>query len=117
VEQTIPFDEGLARQLVQAAEGHFTVRIGPFLSVAGVSDCEEVAAARASRFGALVENMEGYALALAGRRTGIPVAEVRGVSNRAGNRDKDTWNLTLANSRAQETTLAFCRQFAGQREE
>ena len=112
LEQTIFLDERLAQDVLRAAEGPFRARIGPFLSVVGVSDSEEQAAARAVRFQPLVENMEGYALALAGQRAGIAVAEVRGVSNRAGVRDKSTWNLDLANERAQEAVLAFCRRHA-----
>jgi futalosine hydrolase len=110
LEQTLTLDERLAREMAHAGEGTFFVRTGPFLSVTGVSDSEEQAAARAARFQTLVENMEGYALALAGQRAGVPVVEVRGVSNRAGIRDKATWNLELANARAQEVVLAFCRQ-------
>lgn len=110
VEQTVSLDEQLGRQMTQAVKGSFAVRMGPFLTVAGVSDSEKQAAARAAGFGSLVENMEGYAVALAGQSAGIPVVEVRGVSNRAGNRDKATWNLDLANARSQEVALAFCRQ-------
>ncbi len=112
VEQTIFLDAPLAKDMLGAAAGPFRSRIGSFLTVVGVSDSEEQAAARAKRFQPLVENMEGYALALAGQRAGIPVAEVRGVSNLAGVRDKSQWNLDLANERAQEVVLAFCRTHA-----
>jgi futalosine hydrolase len=112
LDQTLLLDEKLAQDMLQAAEGSFRARKGSFLSVVGVSDSVEQAAARAMRFRPLVENMEGYALALAGQRAGIPVAEVRGVSNHAGIRDKSAWNLDLANERAQEVVLAFCRRLA-----
>ena len=108
--QAIPLDEGLAQDTLAVAEELFRARMGSFLSVAGVSDSEGQAATRVMRFRPLVENMEGYALALAGQRAGIPVAEVRGVSNRAGVRDKSSWNLCLANERAQAVVLAFCRR-------
>jgi len=117
LEQTVALDARLGQEMVLAAKATCSVRMGPFLSVTGVSDSEELAAARGARFQTLVENMEGYALALAGQRAGIPVVEVRGVSNRAGNRDKTTWNLDLANARAQEVVLAFCRQHAARDEE
>jgi futalosine hydrolase len=107
LEQTLFLDERLSRDISRAAEGLFRVRTGPFLSVVGVSDSDEQAGARAARFRPLVENMEGYALALAGKRLGIRVAEVRGISNRAGVRDKSLWNLDLANERAQTAVLAF----------
>ena len=58
--------------------------MGRFLTVVGVSADLRLAETRADRFAALVENMEGFALALAGDRFGIKVGEVRGVSNLAG---------------------------------
>jgi futalosine hydrolase len=41
----------------------------------------------------LVEEMEGYAVAHACRDAGTPLSIVRSVSNRAGQRDKASWNL------------------------
>ncbi|MBI4961879.1 MAG: futalosine hydrolase [Desulfomonile tiedjei] len=108
--QTIELDEHLGCSIVEKAEKTFKVYRGVFLSVAGVSNQPSHALTRAGRFGALVENMEGYALALAGMRFGIKVAEVRGVSNIAGIRDKSAWNLDLANERAQSLVLNYLRR-------
>ncbi len=83
--------------------------VGRFLTVAGVSGDEAVAVARADRFGTAAENMEGYALAVACRRFGIPGAEVRGISNQAGIREKSAWNLELANERAQRCVIEYLR--------
>jgi len=110
VNQTISLDENLGNSIVETTTKSCTVCRGTFLSVAGASSCSGHALARAARFGALVENMEGYALALAGMRFGIKVAEVRGVSNLAGVRDKSTWNLDLANARAQSVVLNYLRR-------
>ena len=110
LEQTVSLDQRLCEGLLASARELFRARSGPFLSVAGVSDTEAQAKARSDRFPALVENMEGYALALAGRRFGIPVGEVRGVSNLAGVRDKSAWNLDLAGQRAQAAVLQFLRR-------
>ncbi len=65
---------------------------GKLLERSGVSADTDQAETRAQRFHTLVENMEGYALALAGYRLSIPVGEVRAVSNMAGIRDKSAWN-------------------------
>jgi futalosine hydrolase len=46
--------------------------------------------------GVLVEEMEGYAVALACREAGLPLSIVRGVSNRAGVRDKRQWEAAAA---------------------
>jgi len=45
---------------------------------------------------ALVEEMEGYAVALACRHAGVPVSVVRAISNVAGDRDLSNWQLTPA---------------------
>jgi futalosine hydrolase len=54
--------------------------------------------------------MEGYALALAGRRFGIPAAEIRGISNAAGDRDRSRWDFRLAMDRAQLAVIEFLRR-------
>jgi futalosine hydrolase len=110
LDQSIPLDEWLSRSLVESAQGSFHVGRGAFLTVAGASNDRAQTVARAERFRAVVENMEGYAVALAGRRFGIPVGEVRAVSNQAGVRDKSTWKLDLANERAQTVVMNYLRR-------
>lgn len=110
LDQVIDLDAEQASTLAEVAGASFRVRGGPFLTVVGVSADRSQAAARADRFGTVVENMEGYAVALAGRRFGIPTGEVRAVSNLAGIRDKSAWNLPLANERAQVVVLDFLRR-------
>jgi futalosine hydrolase len=105
--QKIPMDRAIADGLLDAAERNAHARLGSFLSVVGVSADPGQAEARAHKFRALVENMEGYALALAGQRLNIQVGEVRAVSNMAGIRDKSAWDLPLANERAQAAALSF----------
>ena len=56
------------------------------ITVAGVTGTPERAARLCSRYGALLENMEGFAVALACARRGIPLLEVRVVSNLVGSR-------------------------------
>jgi futalosine hydrolase len=65
----------------------------PFATSDAVAGDLDVAAARAARSGAAVESMEGAAVALACARLGLPFAEVRGVSNVAGVRDKTAWQV------------------------
>lgn len=69
---------------------------GHSLTVAGVSGTRERGHALRVRYEAATENMEGFALALAARRRGIPFLEVRTVSNAVGERDKRLWNFGLA---------------------
>jgi futalosine hydrolase len=108
--QEILLDPEFAQEIADAASELSPIHVGKFLTVLGVSADQAQAEARGRRFSALVENMEGFSLALAGQRFGIPVAEVRGVSNFAGNRDKTGWDLRLANERAQQAVLAYLRR-------
>ncbi|HET7428472.1 MAG TPA: hypothetical protein VFJ66_03410 [Gaiellales bacterium] len=68
---------------------------GPLaLSVATASDSPIEAAKRAAAHpGALIEEMEGYAVALAAMQAGVPCVMARGISNRAGERDRDLWQV------------------------
>jgi futalosine hydrolase len=69
---------------------------GASATVAGVSGSARRAARMASLSGALVENMEGFALALACAAAGIPFIELRSVSNKAGARPLRKRNLNAA---------------------
>lgn len=59
---------------------------GSSLTVAGVTASSGRAARLAERYGALSENMEGFAVALACARAGVPCAEIRAISNKVGSR-------------------------------
>jgi len=105
--QSILLDDRPGLLLMDAAKELFSTRYGPCLTVAGASANRFQAEARATRFGALAENMEGYSLALAGSRFGVKVGEVRVISNQAGIRDKSAWDLDLANQRVQTVILRY----------
>jgi len=82
---------------------------GPLaLSVASASatitEAEDRAAANP---GALLEEMEGYAVALAAIEAGATCLMIRGVSNAAGDRDRAGWEITrsLAAVREALTTI------------
>lgn len=74
----------------------------PMATVSGCSATLEQARRVRARTGALAENMEGFALALACKHCSaffsreVPFAEIRAISNAAGCRPPDTWNLDLA---------------------
>lgn len=79
----------------------------PFVTVNTCSGEDTVARAIAKRTGGMVENMEGAAIAHVARLYGVPCGEVRGISNRAGNRDRAAWRVKEAAAAAQEALLAF----------
>ncbi|MFD6658519.1 futalosine hydrolase [Streptomyces parvus] len=67
---------------------------GPVLTVSTVTGTAERAGALlAAHPGALAEAMEGFGVAEAAARAGVPVLEVRAVSNAVGPRDRDAWRI------------------------
>lgn len=67
-----------------------------FLSVGMVSGWPGRAAEMSRRYDCALENMEGFAVALASARSEVPFLEVRCVSNLVGCRPPDGWDLRLA---------------------
>lgn len=63
------------------------------LTVNGVTADAGRARELSARFGAGLENMEGFALAYGARRSGLPFAELRAVSNAVGSRPPNDWDL------------------------
>ena len=80
---------------------------GPLLlTVAAAAANPQMAERRTQRFpGAAAEDMEGFAVALAGALAATPVHIVRGISNRVGDRDPKTWSIPAAMEAAHELCL------------
>lgn len=73
------------------------VKSGPVLTVSTVTGTAESAAKLAARVpGAIAEAMEGYGVALAAHDRGLPVLELRAVSNLVGPRDRSAWRIKEA---------------------
>ena len=71
---------------------------GPLaLSVATASASRDEASRRAGAHpGAVIEEMEGYAIAMAATLAEVPCLMVRGISNEAGDRDHGGWQVAPA---------------------
>lgn len=70
---------------------------GRLLSVAAAAaDPADVATRLAVFPDAVAEDMEGFAVAAACRLCGVPFTVVRGISNRAGDRDTSRWHVDAA---------------------
>ena len=78
-----------------------------FVTMSTCSGTEAAARAIESRTGGAVENMEGAAVAHVAHLHGVPVGEVRGISNIVTDRDTSTWRLKEAAAVAQEAVLAW----------
>ena len=59
-----------------------------------------------------VENMEGAAVAHVAALAGIPVGEIRGISNMVGKRDRSSWRVKEAATAAQEALMEWIRRRA-----
>ncbi len=91
-------DAELVRQWTEtlAAAGWPAVA-GPILTLSTVTGTAESAARLARRVpGASAEGMEGYGVAVAAERFGVPAMELRAVSNPVGPRDRSAWKIPEA---------------------
>ncbi len=82
-------------------------RRAPFVTVTSCTGTDASARDIERRTGGAVESMEGAAIAHVAHLHGIPVGEVRGISNIVTNRDVATWRLEEAAGAAQEAVLAW----------
>lgn len=91
----IPVDAELASRVTAALRAAgLPVATGPVLTVSTVTGTSECAAELASRVpGAAAEAMEGFGVAVAAQACGVPVLEIRAVSNAVGPRDRASWRI------------------------
>ena len=78
-----------------------------FVTVSTCSGTEELARRMEARTEGAVENMEGAAIAHVAAIYGVPVGEIRGISNMVGDRRRDLWRVREAAAAAQEALLAW----------
>ncbi|MDI2131237.1 futalosine hydrolase [Yinghuangia seranimata] len=91
-------DEALAERAVEAAARVLShVAVGPVLTVSTVTGTAARAAELIARHpGAAAEAMEGFGVATAADAAGLPVLELRAVSNPVGPRDRAAWRIPEA---------------------
>ncbi|AZN43488.1 futalosine hydrolase [Paenibacillus albus] len=71
-----------------------TVSTGPVLTVTTATGTAATAAEHLRRVpGATAEAMEGFGVAIAAQHAGLPVLELRAISNAVGPRDRDAWRI------------------------
>lgn len=94
----IPTDAGLVEQVVKAfSAANLPVVTGPVLTVSTVTGTEATAFELAARVpGAAAEGMEGYGVGWAAFDRGLPVLEIRAISNLVGPRDRPAWRIKEA---------------------
>ncbi|MBI4880348.1 MAG: futalosine hydrolase [Planctomycetes bacterium] len=88
------------------------VRVVRGATVSRCSGTEALSAEIARRSNALVETMEGAAVALACRALGVPLVHVRCVSNQTGERGRAVWRLADAAERARRAATEVLGRLA-----
>lgn len=93
-----PVDEAYAGRVAAALrEAGLPAVSGPIVTVSTATGTAGTAAALAERVpGAAAEAMEGFGVATAARLRGVPVVELRAVSNAVGPRDRAAWKIREA---------------------
>ncbi|SMF27833.1 MULTISPECIES: futalosine hydrolase [Paenibacillus] len=87
-------DELAARWAAALREAGLPVHHGPILTLSTVTGTAETAQRLAKRYpGAGAEAMEGFGVAEAARQFGVPVLELRAVSNAVGPRQRELWKI------------------------
>lgn len=91
-------DAFLVDRVTQALlEANLPVNTGPVLTVSTVTGTAETAEKLATRIpGATAEAMEGYGVGFAAYNRGLPVLEIRTISNIVGPRDRSAWRIKEA---------------------
>ncbi|MBL0385166.1 futalosine hydrolase [Tumebacillus sp. ITR2] len=91
----VPVNPDLAKKVMEALQtAGLQAQSGPVLTLSTVTGTAETAAQLAARIpGAAAEGMEGYGVALAAHERGIPVLELRTISNPVGPRDRAAWKI------------------------
>jgi futalosine hydrolase len=94
----VPVDAGLVNQVIEGLHAaELPVTAGPILSVSTVTGTVATAMELAWRVpGAAAEAMEGYGVAIAAGLRGVPVLEIRAISNPIGPRDRAAWSIDEA---------------------
>jgi futalosine hydrolase len=94
-----------ARLTALLQEADLPVTLGPVLTASAATGTAATAQARAARTpGAAAEGMEGFGVAVAAQTLGLPVLELRAISNAVGPRDRAAWQI----GRALDALAAAC---------
>lgn len=89
---------------------HITVKSGPFLTISTCTGTLKRAKELEKKFHAICENMEGAAVAHVCISYGIPVVEIRGISNIVEDRDMKQWDIRMAAENCQKVVMEFLKE-------
>ena len=84
----------------------------PFVTCATCTGIDADARTLVQRTGGAVESMEGAAIVHVARLMGVPVGEVRGISNTVGNRERNAWRIPEAAAAARASLIEWIEERA-----
>lgn len=85
-----------------------SVTVGPVLTVSTATGTAQTTALLAERVpGAAAEAMEGCGVATAAQYCGVPIMELRAISNQVGPRDRESWRIPDALKRLQTAGMTL----------
>jgi futalosine hydrolase len=102
--------EVAAGALLCAREHGFRAQTGPFLTVSTCSGTTRHGEELLRRFPGICENMEGAALAQVALIYGVPLLEVRGISNMVEDRDLAGWDIKRAVAEVQKFLAIYLKE-------
>ncbi|MDI6890102.1 MAG: futalosine hydrolase [Thermodesulfovibrionales bacterium] len=103
----------LDRKLLKEALKSFNlvtkIKSGPFLTLSTCTGTSERAKELEKIYHAICENMEGASVAHVCTLHGIPMVEIRGISNTVEDRDTKKWGLKLAAENCQRVVMELIK--------
>lgn len=87
------------------------VKTGPFLTLSTCTGTLKRAKKLQGIFHAICENMEGAAVAHICALYGVPIVEIRGISNIVEDRNTRKWGLKLAAENCQKVVMEFLKHY------
>jgi len=107
----LPLSRHASEKAMQLADYYgVSLKRGRTATVSTCSGTHRIGAELSQRWHALIETMEGAAVAQVCLRCGIDCLEIRGISNLVEERDLKTWNIPRAVEAAQRFVLKYIEE-------
>ncbi|MEK7864753.1 MAG: futalosine hydrolase [Nitrospirota bacterium] len=100
--------------LVKGGRGAYRIKSGAFVTVSTLTGTDKRARELEKRFsasgGVICEKMEGAAVAHVCAMYGIPMLEIRGISNIVEDRDRSKWDIKTAAENCQKAVFVLLKE-------